>query len=111
MLTEANRFVRVTAYSPLAGFPYIAYTGGTTGNPKGVVWRHEDIFFPQDMKCRSSPTVLRAPQSSTLRNYSAHAASRSSEVASKSQQGRSSTQTEGPSRTNRSGPATEFWSG
>jgi 3-oxocholest-4-en-26-oate---CoA ligase len=24
---------------------YIAYTGGTTGNPKGVVWRHEDIFF------------------------------------------------------------------
>ncbi len=24
---------------------YIAYTGGTTGPPKGVVWRHEDIFF------------------------------------------------------------------
>ncbi len=24
---------------------YIAYTGGTTGLPKGVVWRHEDIFF------------------------------------------------------------------
>jgi 3-oxocholest-4-en-26-oate---CoA ligase len=24
---------------------YIAYTGGTTGHPKGVVWRHEDIFF------------------------------------------------------------------
>jgi acyl-CoA synthetase (AMP-forming)/AMP-acid ligase II len=24
---------------------YIAYTGGTTGNPKGVVWRQEDIFF------------------------------------------------------------------
>jgi acyl-CoA synthetase (AMP-forming)/AMP-acid ligase II len=24
---------------------YIAYTGGTTGMPKGVVWRHEDIFF------------------------------------------------------------------
>ena len=42
----------LTAHSPLAGFPsrssddaYIAYTGGTTGNPKGVVWRHEDIFF------------------------------------------------------------------
>jgi len=24
---------------------YCVYTGGTTGMPKGVVWRHEDIFF------------------------------------------------------------------
>ncbi len=24
---------------------YILYTGGTTGMPKGVLWRHEDIFF------------------------------------------------------------------
>ena len=24
---------------------YLLYTGGTTGPPKGVVWRHEDIFF------------------------------------------------------------------
>jgi fatty-acyl-CoA synthase len=24
---------------------YVLYTGGTTGLPKGVMWRHEDIFF------------------------------------------------------------------
>jgi 3-oxocholest-4-en-26-oate---CoA ligase len=24
---------------------YLIYTGGTTGMPKGVVWRHEDIFM------------------------------------------------------------------
>ena len=24
---------------------YILYTGGTTGMPKGVVWRHQDVFF------------------------------------------------------------------
>jgi len=38
--------------SPERGFPgrssddvFCAYTGGTTGMPKGVLWRHEDIFF------------------------------------------------------------------
>src|SRR5699024_2167696 len=24
---------------------YILYTGGTTGAPKGVIWRHEDLLF------------------------------------------------------------------
>src|SRR5581483_1376543 len=24
---------------------YVLYTGGTTGMPKGVLWRHEDVFF------------------------------------------------------------------
>ncbi|MBV9953522.1 MAG: AMP-binding protein [Acidimicrobiia bacterium] len=42
----------VAAGSPSATFParsgddhYVLYTGGTTGMPRGVVWRHEDIFF------------------------------------------------------------------
>ncbi|GAA0932786.1 AMP-binding protein [Nonomuraea longicatena] len=25
--------------------PYLLYTGGATGRPKGVLWRHEDAFF------------------------------------------------------------------
>src|SRR5207253_1597086 len=33
-------------FVPLSGDDiYCAYTVGTTGMPKGVLWRHEDIFF------------------------------------------------------------------
>lgn len=42
----------VTAESPGRGFParsnddlFMIYTGGTTGMPKGVMWRHEDFFY------------------------------------------------------------------
>ena len=42
----------LAAESPDRGFPerseddlYIIYTGGTTGMPKGVMWRHGDVFF------------------------------------------------------------------
>lgn len=33
-------------FAPRSGMDlFILYTGGTTGMPKGVVWRHEDLFF------------------------------------------------------------------
>jgi acyl-CoA synthetase (AMP-forming)/AMP-acid ligase II len=33
-------------FGPRSGHDlYILYTGGTTGMPRGVVWRHEDVFF------------------------------------------------------------------
>lgn len=36
----------VRAFGPRSGDDlYIVYTGGTTGMPKGVMWRHEDAFF------------------------------------------------------------------
>jgi acyl-CoA synthetase (AMP-forming)/AMP-acid ligase II len=44
--------VALAAASPERDFPdrsgddlYILYTGGTTGMPKGVMWRQEDLFF------------------------------------------------------------------
>jgi len=42
----------LSAASPVRDFPprsqedlVIIYTGGTTGMPRGVMWRHEDLFF------------------------------------------------------------------
>jgi acyl-CoA synthetase (AMP-forming)/AMP-acid ligase II len=51
--TEALSYEDVLADAPEhRDFParsgedlYIVYTGGTTGMPKGVMWRHEDVFF------------------------------------------------------------------
>lgn len=50
---EAVPFTEAEASgSPLRGFAprsaddqFIIYTGGTTGMPKGVMWRQEDLFF------------------------------------------------------------------
>ena len=53
---------------------YFLYTGGTTGMPKGVMWRHEDIFFaalsgglggaiasPEEISQRSLPDEFALP--------------------------------------------------
>ena len=53
---------------------YFLYTGGTTGMPKGVMWRHEDIFFaalssalggaistPEEIAERSLPAEFALP--------------------------------------------------
>jgi fatty-acyl-CoA synthase len=53
LLPGARRYEEALAAAseaPLAIVPspddlYIVYTGGTTGMPKGVLWRQEDIFF------------------------------------------------------------------
>ena len=34
----------MTSAARLDGDLYILYTGGTTGFPKGVMWRHEDVW-------------------------------------------------------------------
>ncbi|MGH7289410.1 MAG: acyl-CoA synthetase, partial [Myxococcota bacterium] len=36
---------------------YILYTGGTTGMPKGVLWRHEDILRATLLPPRVEPTI------------------------------------------------------
>ena len=40
-----GRITRATSRERSADDLYILYTGGTTGMPKGVMWRAEDIFF------------------------------------------------------------------
>lgn len=41
---------------------YILYTGGTTGYPKGVMWRHEDIFFAALMGGNPMGAPVRSPE-------------------------------------------------
>jgi fatty-acyl-CoA synthase len=51
-LASVDYEAALAAASPARDFParsaddqYVLYTGGTTGMPKGVMWRQEDIFF------------------------------------------------------------------
>ncbi len=53
---------------------YILYTGGTTGMPKGVLWRQEDIFFgalggnpPGGTKHESIASVVESAKNGTVR--------------------------------------------
>ncbi|MBI1816234.1 MAG: acyl-CoA synthetase [Deltaproteobacteria bacterium] len=53
---------------------YILYTGGTTGMPKGVLWRQEDIFFgalggalPGGMKHESIGSIVEMAKASSMR--------------------------------------------
>jgi acyl-CoA synthetase (AMP-forming)/AMP-acid ligase II len=53
---------------------YILYTGGTTGMPKGVLWRQEDIFFgalgghpPGGLRHESVESVVESAKSGGLR--------------------------------------------
>jgi acyl-CoA synthetase (AMP-forming)/AMP-acid ligase II len=41
---------------------YVIYTGGTTGMPKGVMWRHEDVFFAGLQGGRPGGTPIERPE-------------------------------------------------
>ncbi|MCD9624849.1 acyl-CoA synthetase [Rhabdothermincola salaria] len=46
---------------------YFLYTGGTTGMPKGVMWRHEDLFFAA-LSSGLGPEPVTSPQGITERS-------------------------------------------
>lgn len=55
--------------SPQRAFPersaddlVIIYTGGTTGMPRGVMWRHEDLFFAALQGGNPGGTPFRSPE-------------------------------------------------
>jgi acyl-CoA synthetase (AMP-forming)/AMP-acid ligase II len=41
---------------------YLLYTGGTTGMPKGVMWRHVDLFFGAMAGAGGGGAPIRAPE-------------------------------------------------
>lgn len=41
---------------------YIIYTGGTTGMPRGVMWRHEDVFFAGLQGGKPGPGEIKSPE-------------------------------------------------
>lgn len=41
---------------------YVIYTGGTTGMPRGVMWRHEDVFFAGLQGGRPGGEPIRRPE-------------------------------------------------
>jgi 3-oxocholest-4-en-26-oate---CoA ligase len=46
---------------------YLLYTGGTTGMPKGVMWRHVDLFFGAMAGAGGGGTPIRTPEEITDR--------------------------------------------